>query len=236
MIKGFLAGFFAFIISLISCIFFILITGDISGIISYNANSIDKGFFTVAIDFFVFTYLILVTIFFYRAFTNNNNFGNNFLRNLKKSIFYLIFLFIVGYFLSVFIENIIYGDGVNRGYSSEDWYLDWITYGSFWIFCIVIILTIIYSVVNSTNLVSDKDHKNTADLNFVDKNEKDSLKVVQKEVKINKSEPEPTLDLTKKDALKKLTEQKELLDLEVITQEEYNKVKDELKSIIIRED
>ena len=41
---------------------------------------------------------------------------------------------------------------------------------------------------------------------------------------------------TKAEAIKKLEEQKELLDLEIITQEEYNKVKDELKSIITKED
>ena len=38
---------------------------------------------------------------------------------------------------------------------------------------------------------------------------------------------------TKAEAIKKLEEYKELLDLELITQEEYDKVKDELKSIII---
>ena len=41
---------------------------------------------------------------------------------------------------------------------------------------------------------------------------------------------------TKAEAIKKLEEQKELLDLEIITQEEYDKVKDELKSIITKED
>ena len=41
---------------------------------------------------------------------------------------------------------------------------------------------------------------------------------------------------TKAEAIKILEEQKELLDLEIITQDEYDKVKDELKSIIIKED
>ena len=136
-------GFFAFIISLVSCFFLITLTGDLSGII-YN-NSVDRGLFTLVIDLFVFTYLISVTIFFYRTFTNNNNFGKVFLRNLEKSIVYLILLFIIGIFLSIFIENIIYGNEVNRAYSTLDWYLDWIFAISFWIFFIIIILTIIHS-------------------------------------------------------------------------------------------
>jgi hypothetical protein len=40
---------------------------------------------------------------------------------------------------------------------------------------------------------------------------------------------------TKAEAIKKLEEHKELLDLEIITQEEYDKVKDKLKSIIIKD-
>ena len=286
---SFFAGFFAFIISLVSCIFLITLTGDLSGII-YN-NSADRGFFTSAIDLFVFTYLISVTIFFYRTFTNNNNFGKIFLSNLETSIVYLILLFIIGIFLSVFIENIIYGNEVNRAYSTVDWYLDWIFATSFWIFSIVIILTII----QSNNFFSDNKDKNTADLNVTDKqekflfevrakNEKDSLKVVQKkeleenksaeiednhqsfmtrgtilekettdEVIIEKIEVDELMDeenffnikknkpkkadkdlvLSKEEALNKLKEHKTLLDLEIITQEEYDKVKDELKLIII---
>lgn len=49
-------------------------------------------------------------------------------------------------------------------------------------------------------------------------------------------EKSPSLNLNKQDAIKKLKEKKELLDLEIITKEEYNKIKDELKSIIIKED
>ena len=39
---------------------------------------------------------------------------------------------------------------------------------------------------------------------------------------------------TKAEAIKKLEEHKELLDLELISQEEYDKVKDTLKSIITK--
>ena len=41
--------------------------------------------------------------------------------------------------------------------------------------------------------------------------------------------------ISKEEALNKLKEKKKLLDLEIITQEEYDKVKDKLKSIIIKD-
>jgi len=42
--------------------------------------------------------------------------------------------------------------------------------------------------------------------------------------------------MSKEEALNKLKEKKELLDLELITQEEYDKIKDTLKSIITKDE
>jgi len=63
---------------------------------------------------------------------------------------------------------------------------------------------------------------------------KKESKEVNKEIDVSKSQKKSiNIALTKEEALEKLRLKKKLLDLEIITQDEYDKVKDELKSIII---
>ena len=91
---------------------------------------------------------------------------------------------------------------------------------------------------------SINDNKNNLDneeSKFVSKqlkklNKKDQINETNNSSYIPKSKDikqDKNKSISKEEALNKLKEKKKLLDLEIITQEEYDKVKDELKSIII---
>ena len=91
---------------------------------------------------------------------------------------------------------------------------------------------------------SSNNYKNNLDdeeSKFVSKqlkklNKKDKIKETDHSSYTTKSKDikqDKNKSISKEEALNKLKEKKKLLDLEIITQEEYDKVKDELKSIIV---
>ena len=87
----------------------------------------------------------------------------------------------------------------------------------------------------STNLINN-EIKQLKKINKKDQINETDHSIYMPKSKDIKQNKDKNKSMSKEEALNKLKEKKELLDLEIITQEEYDKVKDELKSIITKKD
>jgi len=165
-----------------------------------------------------------------------------FKRFVNKNFLYLIFGLIVVLCISNIYHNYEKSDDYEDIDYGDDYYED-IDYGDdeyveseesnknknlFFIIIIFIGVSLITIIYLKQNKINNKKIKlldsNKSKMGFSEKYKNNDEDAISSKME------------TKAEAIKILEEQKELLDLEIITQDEYDKVKDELKSIIIKED